>query len=258
MGGGGAYIRWSLRGDHGEYTAPASQPVISTRGQLDESDPKFTVDGSWTFDDEEMLFVFVHGLNTDAEGARDQAYTAELGGDRIRPASVISYSWDSDTSWNTAKQNATANGELLAAWLIEWAERDGRPLHLLGYSLGARVSCEALNILVSNGYTDIPASVSLLGGAIPDDSVTERGPYGDAIATTTGPVNNFHSRNDRVLGWVYRIGDRNRAVGYDGISDPNAAPTGYTDIDVTALVDDHYTYFHPEDGCLPRVVERLG
>ena len=68
---------------------------------------------------------------------------------------------------------------------------------------------------------------------------------------------NFHSRNDRVLAWLYRIGDRTRAVGHGGIRDPDAAPDSYLDVDVTDLVGDHYSYYQPGEGCLPRLVETI-
>ncbi len=257
-GAGGLYISRSLEGDHGGYTAPPSQPVLSTRGSLAESGPPTVEsDGEWDFDDAGELFVFVHGLNTDAANARDQAYTARLGFEPVRPTPVVAYSWDSDTDWSAAKANATANGEPLAGWLLEWDDADGRPIHLLGYSLGARVCCETLRVLRDRSRGDVPASVSLLGGAIPDDSVLEDGRYGGAIAAVDGPVNNFHSENDRVLRWVYRVGDRNRAVGYGGAADPGSTPPGYDDVDVTDTVADHYSYFRPEEGCLPQVADRL-
>lgn len=258
VGGGGAYIAWSIRGDHADYTAPDSYPVVTTRDRLDDHAP-LTAErgGEWNFEDADELFLFVHGLNTTAEGARDQAYTTEVGFEGVRPTPVVGYSWDSDTDWSSAKRNATANGEPLADWLTEWAETDGRPIHLLGYSLGARVSCEALRVLDENGRSDVPASVSLLGGAIPDDSVHRESRYGGAIEATEAPVYNFHSRNDRVLGWIYRAADRTRAVGYGGIRDEDLAPPGYRDVNVTDLVADHYSYFHPEEGCLPRVADRL-
>ena len=220
-------------------------------------DAAVRIDGLWEFDTADKLFVFVHGLNADPALARDLAYTVERGLAEIRPIPGICYSWDSDTGWDTAKRIATGNGQLLAAWLSQWAETDGRPIHLIGYSLGARVSAEALRALNAMDRRNALRSVSLLGGAIPHDSVTRDGRYGDAIDAFDGPVNNFHSSADRVLGWVYRAAERTRAVGSHGSSDPTLAPSGYLDVDVTDIVADHYSYFTPGEGCLPQVVERL-
>ncbi|WP_418286251.1 alpha/beta fold hydrolase [Halorubrum sp. DTA46] len=240
--------------------------MLSTRESIDgagpSDPPEAAVDatGSWAFADADALFLFVHGFSTDATGARDQAYSAALALSASRsgdPPSVVGYDWASDADWDEAKRTADANAAPLAEWLTDWADDDGRPVHLIGYSLGARVACETLRALVERDRPDAVASLSLLGGAIPRTSVTRGGRYGPAIAAVSGPVGNFHSANDRVLGWVYRASDRTRAVGHGGIGDAGDAPAGYADIDVTDLVADHYSYFHPEDGCMPRVVERI-
>jgi len=259
LGGGGAYVYWSLQGDSGGYTAPESHPVVTTRGLLDTAEgPAFETEGTWSFDDAPAVFLFVHGFSTDAETAHDNAYTAQVALDGTWSAPVIAYSWDSDVEWEQAKDNAEANGTHLAQWLVEWAETDGRPVHLLAHSLGARVTGETLRVLAERGATDALASGSLLGGAIPYNSVVQGGRYGDAIGTVDAPVSNFYSHNDKVLSWVYRAADRTHAVGHAGTRDAGQLPDGYRDVNVTDLVADHYSYFEPEEGCLPRVVAELG
>jgi len=238
--------------------------MVTTRGRLDAADPTAR-SGSWAFDDADAVVLYVHGLGADAESARDQAYTAQRGLEAALGADaepgvppVVGYSWASDVDWGPAKRTADANGAPLADWLAAWTDADGRPIHLFAHSLGARVTGAALRRLADRGRTDILASVSLFGGAIPDDSVGTDGRYGPAIAAADAPVFNFHSRNDRVLSWVYRAGDRTRAVGHGGIAASATAPTGYADVDVTDLVADHYAYFKPEAGCLPQAVSRIG
>ncbi len=264
LGGSGVYVSRALDGDYGEYTAPESQPVLNTRGRIDADGPTGSntpvTEGSWEFDADTPLFLFVHGFSTDAEAARDQAYTAQVGLDALRgegETTVVAYSWDSDVDWGDAKRTADANAESLAGWLIDRADTGGSRVHLLGYSLGARVTGEALRVLEARGRNDVLGSVSLLGGAIPRASAAHDGRYGSAIGSIDAPVRNFHSRNDRVLGWVYRIADQRRAVGHDGLRDGDSAPTGYRDVDVTDLVADHYSYFQPEEGCLPRVIDEI-
>jgi len=256
-GGGGLYVTRALDGDFGDETAPDDHPTISTRGRVDpdSTDASPAIEGTW--DDSDELFVFVHGFDTDDQAARDQAYTTQVGLAELRPAPVVAYSWDSDVDWGPAKDLADANARALADWLVEWDSEDGRPVHLIGYSLGARVCCETLGVLVDRQASDVVASVSLLGGAVPHDSVEMSGRYGEAIETAEAPVSNFHSRNDRVLGWVYRLSDRTRAVGYDGIREPAAAADGYRDVDVTERVADHFSYFQPGEGCLSELVDAL-
>ncbi|WP_050031949.1 DUF726 domain-containing protein [Halorubrum halophilum] len=240
--------------------------MVTTRGRLDAADPTER-SGSWDFDEADAVVLFVHGLGADAESARDQAYTARLGlaaatGDAAEPdpdaPPVVGYSWASNVDWGPAKRTADANAAPLADWLTAWADDDGRPVHLFAHSLGARVTGATLRELADRGRTDALASVSLFGGAIPNDSVAVEGRYGSAVAAVDAPVFNFHSRNDRVLGWVYRASDRTRAVGHGGLPASASPPAGYEDIDVTDSVGDHYSYFQPEEGCLPRAIDRIG
>ena len=279
LAGGTAYVLNELDGEHADYTAPETQPMLTTRGRLgdaesnggggsndssdnnadsdDSNTPTVATEGEWSFADADELVLFVHGFDTGPQAARDQTYTLDVGLEEYRSSPVAGYSWESDGEWADAKDVADANAEPLADWLGEWAEEDGRPIHLIGYSLGARVVCAALGELEASDRADPLASVSLLGGAIPSDSVERDGEYGDAIAALDAPLTNFYSGRDRVLGWVYRFSDRTTAVGSGGIADPAAAPDGYQDIDVTDLVADHYSYFEPEEGCLSRVAGSL-
>jgi len=264
LGGGGLYVGQSLDGDFGGYDAPETQPMVTTRGRLDVDDATERV-GSWDFDEADAVVLYVHGLGADISSARNQAYTARLGltaaigvASEADGPPVVGYSWASNVDWEPAKQTADANAAPLADWLAAWADDDGRPIHLFAHSLGARVTGETLRELAERGRTDVLASVSLFGGAIPNDSVAVDGRYGSAIETVDAPVFNFHSRDDRVLGWVYRASDRTPAVGHGGLAPSTTAPTSYTDIDVTESVADHYSYINPEEGCLPQVVSRIG
>ena len=254
----GAYVAWSLQGDHGGYVAPASQPMLSIRGQqLDGSDQQLPEQsGEWSFETADELYLFVHGFDTTADAAPNLAYTAERAFEAVRPNPVVGLSWDSDTEWDAAKETADATGTVLTNWLTEWEHTDGRPIHILGYSLGARVVCEALNIAADRNVATPISSVSLLGAAIPRESVTTAGQYHSGIEAVDAPVSNFYSENDRVLGWIYRLSDRSQAVGYQGTGQSETT-SGYTDVDVTDLVADHYSYFQPEEGCIPRVVDQF-
>ena len=268
LGGGAWYVQRGLQGDDGDYEAPDQYPILSTRGVFDadgavrsnaEGDsPRREGDWSVVDADADALVVYVHGLNAPEAEALNQAYTTRTA---LRDVGVrhpvVGFSWDSDREWAPAKRTAAANGPALAAWVAEWAAEDGRPVHVVGHSLGARVICECLRALAEDGVTDALASVSLLGGAIPRDSVETGAQYGDAIATATPQFANFHSGKDNVLGWIYRASDGTNAVGHGGIGDPDRAPATYEDVDVTDRVSDHYSYYEPEEGCADAVASRL-
>jgi esterase/lipase superfamily enzyme len=257
-----------LQGDDGDYQAPDQYPILSTRGVFDAdggvrptaeaSTP--TREGDWSVvdADADAIVVYVHGLGAAEAEALNQAYTTRtaLRNDGVRHP-VVGYSWDSDREWGPAKRTADANGPALANWLARWCIEDGRPVHVVAHSLGARVVCECLQALAADGHTDALASVTLLGGAIPRDSVQIDAQYGDAIEAATPRFTNFYSGKDNVLGWIYRVSDGTNAVGHGGIADLERAPATYEDVDVSDRVSDHYSYYEPGEGCAPAVAERI-
>jgi len=169
---------------------------------------------------------------------------------------VIGYSWASNVDWGPAKQTADANVAPLADWLSAWADDDGRPVHLFAHSLGARVTGATLRELADRERTDVLASVSLFGGAIPNDSVAADGRYGPAIAAVDAPC--LTSTVGPITSSAGCIASRiGLAQSVTGLAASSTAPTGYADVDVTDLVADHYSYFQPGEGCLPRVVDRI-
>ena len=260
------YVQQSLQGDDGDLVAPADYPRLSTRGVFDDEgnvnasvvDATPERRGDWSGVDAEAdaLVAYVHGLGAAEPEALNQAYTTRTAlRDQDVPHPVVSYTWDSDRDWAPAKRTADANGPALADWLDRWADEDGRPVHVVAHSLGARVVCEALRSLADAGRENAVATVSLLGGAIPENSVQTDARYGDAIETATPRLVNFHSGRDDVLGWLYRFSDGTNAVGHDGIGDATAAPATYQDVDVTDEVADHYSYYEPDAGCAPAVAD---
>ncbi|WP_323676196.1 DUF726 domain-containing protein [Halorubellus sp. PRR65] len=228
------------------------------RADVEDGTPRRA--GDWSVVDEtaDALVVYVHGLGAPEVEALNQAYTTRtaLRNDDVRHP-VVGYSWDSDRDWGPAKRTADANGPALANWLARWAAEDGRPVHVVAHSLGARVVCECLRALAADGETDALATVSLLGGAIPRGSVETGARYGDAIEAAAPQFTNFYSRKDNVLGWIYRASDGTNAVGHGGIADPDHAPDSYEDVDVSDRVNDHYSYYEPDEGCTAAVASRL-
>lgn len=259
--GGAGYVYQALQGEPTPHVAPDDFPVLSTRGSFENGTATSQLEpeaaGDWpSLQGDAPLVIFVHGLGTEHDDAMNQAYSAQRGFEAAgRELPVSLYSWDSDRDWGVANQIAEQNGRALARRLAALPP-DSRPIHLLGYSLGARVSCVCLQELFERNRMDAIASVSLIGGAIPHESVEEREQYGVAVATAPQVVN-FHSENDRVLAWLYRLAEQTRAVGHGGARNPEATPATYEDVDVTDLVDDHGGYYRPATGCIDRIVDTV-
>jgi len=247
------YRQWSATNGDGD-----GFPVITTRDQLgwftDSEDLHATREGNWELEGADELFVFIHGWGPDDSGARNQAETAQRAVDEVRPAPVVAFSWDGQGRWQTVTDNADTNAHPLAEWLVEWADEDGRPVHLIGYSLGARVACETVAVLADTGTLEAVSSVSLLGAAIAADTVTTDGRYGEAIGIFSGPVTSFFSENDRVLADLF---DEPPALGQQGADRSTALADGFEEVDVTDSIPDHHTYYRPDVGCFPEVIEAI-
>lgn len=90
---------------------------------------------------------------------------------------VVGFTWDSDkgggvdSGWNEAVGIARQNGPKLAQWIADHNDRGGAPVRIIGHSLGARVTAEALSNLRARGRFNAVESVTLLGGAIDDQEV---------------------------------------------------------------------------------------
>lgn len=278
LGSAGAVTAGGFGGDNGDYPIPEDYPVISTRGQFDDdgdlkpgyTDTEYTTGGDWgTYaeqapDDGEIL-VAVHGWNIDEPGGKDVANTARIA---LRDSGygqfVVGYTWDSDKGdgwidqgWSEGVEIARKNGPKLAQWIADWRDRGGDPIRVIGHSLGARVAVEALADLRARGRSDAVRSVTLLGGAIDDQSVEIDGAYGSAIQSVARQFDNFYKTDDAVLDWSYSAIEFDTAVGEEGIQDESDAPDNYTETDVTETVADHNSYYQPGEGCIPSVVERF-
>lgn len=265
-----------LGGDNGDYPTPEGVPVITTRGQFDDdgdmvagvTPTEYAGGGDWAEWDRtapggEEIVVVVHGWNIEEPGGKDVANTTRIalrnsGYDQF----VVGYTWDSDEGdglidqgWNEGVEIARKNGPKLAQWIADWNDNGGRPIRVIGHSLGARVVVEALTDLRARGRWNALRSVTLLGGAIDDQEVETDEPYGDDIEYATRRCDNFYKTDDAVLDWAYGAIEFDTAVGEEGVQDASDSPGNYAEADVTDQVADHNSYYQPAEGCIPTVVE---
>lgn len=231
--------------------APDNFPMIED-GQTSGNFP-------WGTDE---LVIFVHGWQEELSGdATGQAYTCKLALDETSySGDVVGFKYPSNNPWWwAAKDTAEEHGRELADWLRSYmASHPGTTVRLVCHSLGARASLACLDDLQSTG--DSVASLSLLGAAVDDDSVTEgwwsNGEFYDAVRNGADQVDNFHSYSDAVLEYIYSIGEfGSQALGDEGAD--GSAPGDYQDHNVSNAVSDHCEYFQPGNGCMDQVASEF-
>jgi pimeloyl-ACP methyl ester carboxylesterase len=237
-----------------------SIPVISTRdhfqdGKLSTGRSAYDYElidnpssSSFWDDSAEDAIIVIHGFNNSAEKASIKFNTAELslhacGYDGL----IVGFSWDANTQkdpfgttgYREGRSNAVANGTKLASFIADCRERKpGLRIHLIGYSMGARIALESL--LALDVDPDLAAldlqvdSVHLVGAAVDNDEVELRKRYGTAIERRTQWLYNYYSREDNSLGMFYPLKEGDRALGESGIEHRDRAPANYRGIDIEA------------------------
>lgn len=238
-------INWLGCVERTDGTTKTGYDTLGTIPGLDGSSP-------------DELVIFVHGWAHDVDRARKKF---RLVSDALRQNGVetpeIGYSWDSDTAtlefWQ-AVEIASRNGWKLATFLEKLHRQSpGTDVRIIAHSLGAEVAAEAHEIMHEHDFNAKTTSLSFVGGAIDNDSVSLGGEYGQGLAHKVEQVDNFWKSDDQTLGIEYVAAMWDRAVGETGAE--GETPDNYTDINVD-YVTEHDAYPKPDVGCMPDVVSR--
>jgi esterase/lipase superfamily enzyme len=245
----------------GSWPAPVDAvAVASTRGHFSDGELAtghtaydYEFDGGiegWDPDDFEPydIIIIVHGFNNTADKA---AYKFDLARESLQRngynGELVGFSWDADTQsdpvaatgFHAADRNAVANGKKLAQFVSDCRTHcPASRLHLIGYSLGARVVLECLQALETDDRFQrtkvLISSVHLLGAAIENEDVERDERYGQAIQSQTQRLVNYYSPEDNTLGYFYPLKGADRALGVTDIEHPENKPVNYESVDATA------------------------
>jgi len=191
------------------------------------------------------LLIIVHGFNNypdEAANACGKAQRSLLANGF--DAALVGYSWDANTQldpgamigFHEGRIHAVGNGGKLARFIVDYKSKcpDTR-LHIMGYSLGTRVTLEALRSLNEDpAFADFPImieTVHLVGASVDNEEVQTDQKYGVAIENEVRTFYNYYSLKDRVLGVLYLMKEGDRALGETGIEEPELAPANYISVD---------------------------
>ncbi|KOS19417.1 putative membrane protein [Escovopsis weberi] len=140
-----------------------------------------------------------------------------------------------DNPWAVSLDRAVAAGQILADSLLE-RSLGTRPITLVGYSLGARVIFSCLQELAKRGAYGLVQNVYLFGSPI----VVKKEEYIMARTVVAGRFVNGYSRNDWILGYLFRLtnGGIRRVAGLAPIEDL----PWIENVDVADMVPGHMEY----------------
>lgn len=184
------------------------------------------------------LFVFVHGWFGDTtvrSQASDVLESMEAAG--YSPDAAVAIEWPATNFLYTdAEADTEGVGAEVASLVEDFKDSGGGSVRLVGHSLGGRVVYWTPT-KISSGYE--VDTIGGLGTAADGSNVCSGGQWYDGIATSAGPVRNYHSQNDTTVGSAYG-GWGDTALGTDGA--PCSGASNYEDVDVTATVGGHLEY----------------
>ncbi|KAK1442376.1 transmembrane and coiled-coil domain-containing protein 4 [Babesia gibsoni] len=116
------------------------------------------------------------------------------------PLSLIHYATPLDNAWTVAKQRAKQYGITLAYAIMDRQSVGERPTSLVGYGIGARTILYALLKLKEKNKFNMVKDVVFMG--LP--STAGPNEWAQCLSVVAGRLINVYSRNDWVLGYLYR------------------------------------------------------
>ncbi|XP_059481329.1 transmembrane and coiled-coil domain-containing protein 4-like [Neocloeon triangulifer] len=153
------------------------------------------------------------------------------------PASLVSLSSIIDNPWGVCLRRSAQVGRHLAHVLLA-REHGGRPVTLVGYSLGARVVFYCLRELADRrpGSEGIVQEAIMLGAPV-TGSVKD---WQDISTVVAGRIVNGYCRSDWLLKFLYRT--TSIAVNIAGLNEISCDSKRLQNVDLTDIVSGHTDY----------------
>ena len=187
-----------------ELDSPLGLSYLRAFGDLEISDLDLSPEV------EKNAVIFCHGCRYTASESPETWFEAvhKALDDRGYDGDKVGRIWRSDLSWRTSIESAESEGERLAEYAEKFFEESPEgSLHLIGYSLGAKVFMEAQRLLPQGKNFD---SIHLLGGALkPKEFETV---YQNVADSTS--IHNYRNSKDMTLAFLFPLSG---AVGKQGL-----------------------------------------
>ncbi|SCO59600.1 conserved protein, unknown function [Plasmodium berghei] len=150
------------------------------------------------------------------------------------PLALIKYASNLDNVYLVIRERAQQAGRILAEALSDKNTVGQRPVILIGYSVGARVIFYCLKYLYSKKLYNIVSNAIFIG--LPATTSTKI--WSQIRMTVTNRVINVYSKNDWLLGFLYRYMEwKLNVAGLMPINDP-----GIENYDASGIIHSHLDY----------------
>ncbi|KAL9621252.1 MAG: hypothetical protein Q9160_004273 [Pyrenula sp. 1 TL-2023] len=152
----------------------------------------------------------------------------------LLPVSLIKLGSTIDNPFSVAMERSDKAGKVLAAALMAKVQGE-RPVSLIGYSLGARVTYVCLQELAARQALGLVENVVLMGAPAPSDEIAWR----RLRSVVVGRIVNIYTTSDLLLGFLYR--STKAQVGVAGLQAIEGVP-GVENLDATGFVKGHHQW----------------
>ncbi|TPX30953.1 hypothetical protein SmJEL517_g05629 [Synchytrium microbalum] len=189
-------------------------------------------------------------------GVLQQTILAGLVSGLIFPVGVMNMSNLVDNPWSIGLDRARKAGKLLARDVLLKRIHGGRPVTLIGYSLGARVIYYCLRELAHEPHglgLGLVENVYLLGAPVPADVKK----WAAAATAVSGRIVNGYSKTDWLLAFLFRAADLTTGVAGTRpveIPDLGGIKSRVENVELSHIVAGHLNYKER----LPQILEYIG
>lgn len=170
------------------------------------------------------VLILVHGYNSEKEEVIGAYSLIEKHHNKIwkKYDQIIGYIWPGgnyELDYFSAKNRSGAVSHRFKVLLKEMLTHCNE-VGIMGHSLGCRVLLKAVDILKESGYSKTANMELYLTAAAVDNESLEKGERYFEATEMADMTYVFHSKNDPVLSFAYRLVEWDRALGLSGPENP--------------------------------------
>ena len=208
------------------------------------------------------IAIYIHGFYRDEAEAGEEFNRIQTSLNHSNSRiPLIGFSWNSNTDYESAKNNAQENGPKLAQFIIDFKNKcPNTQIRLIAHSLGAAVVESTLvnlnksqqDLKTSSNNSKIIKSVHLLGAAINNKLIAKNAPFGNATEHVVDKFYNLYNPEDEGLE-VNILYENHIPLGLLGVSLENAT-LNYHPLGLVGALPENRPINYNETNVAPEII----